>query len=76
MKLKNLFFSLNKYKNTIFCDNAGGSQVPTQVINKVNNFLINSYVQPYNNNKLSKLCTKTLEEGNNIVNNILNNKSG
>ena len=76
MKLKNWFFSLNKYKNTVFGDNAAGSQIPIQVINKVNNFLINSYVQPYNNNKLSKLCTKTFEEGNNIVNNILNNKSG
>lgn len=76
MKLKHLFLSFNKYKNHIFCDNAAGSQIPIQVINRVNNFLIDSYVQPYNNNKLSKICTKTLEEGNSIVNNILNNKSG
>ena len=76
MKTRNFFLSLNKYKNTIFCDNAAGSQIPIQVTNRLNNFLINSYVQPYNNNKLSDICTKTLEEGNNIVNNIFNNKSG
>ena len=40
-------------KNTksIFCDNAGGSQIPKQVINSINKFIEESYVQPYANNK-------------------------
>ena len=48
--MKKFFPALNKYKNLIFADNAGGSQIPEQVLNSLNNFLINCYSQPYANN--------------------------
>ena len=51
---KNYFTALKKYNKLIFCDNAGGSQIPNQVINKTKKFLIDNYVQPNSNNILSK----------------------
>ena len=65
-----------KYKNYIFCDNAGGSQVPKQVYNAFTEFLTNNYVQPYGNNILSQKITKSLEEIHYITNTILNNQKG
>jgi len=62
--------------NFIFCDNAGGSQIPEQVINRVTTFLTNNYVQPGANNILSKKLNNDLKEINNIINILLNNKSG
>ena len=35
--MKKFFPALNKYKNLIFADNAGGSQIPEQVLNSVHN---------------------------------------
>lgn len=74
--LRNFFPALNKHKKLIFCDNAGGSQIPIQVLKKTNNFLINNYVQPNSNNILSKKMTKELNNVNSIANIILNNKNG
>ena len=51
--MRKYFPALMKYKNYIFCDNAGGSQVPKQVYNAFTEFLTNNYVQPYGNNILS-----------------------
>ena len=31
--MKRFFPALNKYNKYIFCDNAGGTQIPEQVIN-------------------------------------------
>lgn len=70
------FPSLIKYSKYIFCDNAGGSQIPRQVINRVNNFIENNYVQPHANNKFSKMVTNNIKEFNNITDIILNNKNG
>ena len=39
---KNYFPAIKKYNKIIFCDNAGGSQIPYQVLNKTSNFLINN----------------------------------
>ena len=51
-----------KYKNYIFCDNAGGSQVPKQVYNAFTEFLTNNYVQPYGNNILSQKMMRCEDE--------------
>ena len=69
------FPSLMK-NNFIFCDNAGGSQIPEQVINRLNTFLTTNYVQPGANNILSKKLNNDLKEIYNITNILLNNKSG
>ena len=74
--MRKYFPALMKYKNYIFCDNAGGSQVPKQVYNAFTEFLTNNYVQPYGNNILSQKITKSLEEIHYITNTILNNQKG
>ena len=74
--MRKYFPALLKYKNYIFCDNAGGSQVPKQVYNAFTEFLTNNYVQPYGNNILSQKITKSLEEIHYITNTILNNQKG
>tara|TARA_B100000902_G_C27318529_1_gene922801 strand:+ start:1766 stop:3730 length:1965 start_codon:yes stop_codon:yes gene_type:complete len=60
----------------VYCDNAGGSQVPRQVINSVTNMLTNYYVQPYSNNNISKRLTKEIEKVDKTANIILNNQNG
>lgn len=75
-KVRELFPTLIKYKNKIFCENAGGSQIPKQVITSLNNYLIDSYVQPDSTNYISKNTTSKRNEIFNIVNIILNNKTG
>lgn len=74
--MRNYFPALNKYKNIIFCENAGGSQIPQQVLNSLYNFVTNNYVQPYANNILSEKITKNIQNIKNITNTIFNNKSG
>ena len=74
--MRKYFPALLKYRNYIFCDNAGGSQVPKQVYNAFTEFLTNNYVQPYGNNILSQKITKSLEEIHYITNTILNNQKG
>jgi selenocysteine lyase/cysteine desulfurase len=74
--MRKYFPALLKYRNCIFCDNAGGSQVPKQVYNAFTEFLTNNYVQPYGNNILSQKITKSLEEIHYITNTILNNQKG
>jgi len=73
--MKKFFPSLNKY-NYIFCENAGGSQIPYQVINKSVNFLKNNYLQPSLTNKLSKKLQNDVDEIYKTTNIILNNKEG
>ena len=60
----------------VYCDNAGGSQVPQQVLARVNSMITNYYVQPYSNNNLSKRLTKEIEDVNKTASIILNNHSG
>ena len=62
--------------NIIYCDNAGGSQVPVQVINKVTDMITNYYVQPYSNNNISRQLTHELDIVYNNTNILLNNKKG
>lgn len=74
--MRKYFPALLKYNNYIFCDNAGGSQVPRQVYDSFSEFLTNNYVQPYGNNILSQKITKSLQDINYITNTILNNQNG
>ena len=71
---RKFFPSLKKYSNLIFCDNAGGSQIPIQVLNSTNKILINNYVQPNANNILSRKITDDFNNIKNITNIIFNNK--
>ena len=74
--MKKFFPALIKNPKSIFCDNAGGSQIPKQVLVSVNKFIEESYVQPYANNKFSKIVTNNIEQLNFITNTIFNNKCG
>lgn len=74
--MKKFFPALNKNKNLIFADNAGGSQIPEQVLNNLNNFLINSYAQPTGNSIISKNLLVNLDNINDFVNILYNNKNG
>lgn len=74
--MKQYFPSLINNKEFIFCENAGGSQIPKHVINRLKFFLENYYLQPGNNNILSNNLSRNLEEINNITDIILNNKKG
>lgn len=74
--MKQYFPSLSNNKEFIFCENAGGSQIPKHVINRLKFFLENYYLQPGNNNILSNNLSRNLEEINNITDIILNNKKG
>lgn len=74
--MQRFFPSVLKYSDTIFCDNAGGSQIPYQVIKQVQNYVKENYVQPYSYNKISKSATDKLNSINSIVSTILNNKNG
>jgi len=74
--MQKYFPSLVKYKKYTFCDNAGGSQVPIQVIKQVQKYIKDCYVQPYSYNNLSQIATNRLNLINNITNTILNNKTG
>lgn len=73
---RNYFPAIKKYNKLIFCDNAGGSQIPLNVINTTKNFLINNYVQPNANNILSKKITNDFKNIYNTTNTIFNNKTG
>lgn len=74
--MKKFFPALNKYKNLIFADNAGGSQIPEQVLNSLNNSLINCYSQPLANNKIGKNLITNLDNIDDFVNVLYNNKNG
>lgn len=58
----------------IFFDNAGGSQIASQVIAKVNDYLINSYVQLGASYSVSALATKRVAEVQNAGQLLLNTK--
>lgn len=57
----------------IYLENAGGTQVPINVINKVNTFLKKNYVQPYGYSKQSNTVTEMIEESKDFVSKLFNN---
>ena len=60
--MRRFFPSLKKYNNHIFFDNAGGSQIPSQVIESFSKFVSTNYIQPGSNNYVSKKLTSELKE--------------
>ena len=74
--MKKFFPSLKKYPNHIFCNNAGGSQIPEHILNHNYNFLINNYVQPSGKDILSKSHINEIDNAKKIVNIIFNNNKG
>ena len=70
------FPALLKYKDLVFCDNAGGTQLPIQVITRVNNMMSNNYVQPFYNNILSRELKYDLTNVEDITRTILNANTG
>lgn len=51
-----------RYKDIAFFENAGGTYVPTQVIQHLNKFLIESKVQPYASYPMSVQATDAIEQ--------------
>lgn len=64
------------FNKLIFCDNAGGTQIPIQVINTVKNFISSTYVQPFYNNILSNKVNGYMIRIETITRQILNHNSG
>jgi selenocysteine lyase/cysteine desulfurase len=73
--MKRFFPSLTRY-NYIFCENAGGTQVPYQVINRCSNFLKTNYLQRGFTNVLSTKLSHDIDEIYKTTNIILNNREG
>ena len=49
-------------KDWSFFENAGGSYVPKQVIERLNNFMISTKVQPYADYPMSKIAGDNMDE--------------
>ncbi len=64
------------FNKLIFCDNAGGTQIPIQVINTVKNFISSTYVQPFYNNILSNKVNGYMIRIETITRQFLNHNSG
>lgn len=74
--MKRLFPSLQKHNKLIFLDNAAGSQIPKHVVEVLNENLINNYVQPGYNNRLSKNLDQEINKSTNFINLLINNING
>ena len=74
--MKKFFPSLINNTKTVFCENAGGTQIPEQVIKVVNKHIIHSNSQPNGYSLASKELDKNLKEVKNICSIIFNNKKG
>ncbi len=59
-------------KDWSFCENAGGSYVPHQVINKLNQFMISTKVQPYAEYPMSKLAGDNMDKATNLFSKMIN----
>ena len=74
--MKKFFPALKKYNNFYFFNNSAGSQVPKQVIEKFNDYIIDGYSQPFDNNIISNNNKKSIKNAKEIVNVITNNNNG
>ena len=59
-------------KNWSFFENAGGSYVPRQVIDKLNNFMISTKVQPYAEYPMSKTAGNEMDKASDLFAKIIN----
>ncbi|MDB0003106.1 aminotransferase class V-fold PLP-dependent enzyme [Alphaproteobacteria bacterium] len=58
-----------------FFENAGGSYVPKQVINRLNNFMISTKVQPYAEYPMSKIAGDNMDEATELFAKMINAKN-
>ena len=59
-------------KDWSFFENAGGSYVPKQVIDRLNNFMISTKVQPYAEYPMSKIAGKNMDEATELFAKMIN----
>ena len=59
-------------KDWAFFENAGGSYVPKQVIERLNNFMISTKVQPYAEYPMSKIAGDNMDEGTDLFAKMIN----
>ncbi len=59
-------------KDWSFFENAGGSYVPKQVIEKLNNFMISTKVQPYADYPMSKIAGNNMDEATELFAKMIN----
>ncbi len=62
-------------KDWSFFENAGGSYVPVNVINKLTEFMISTKVQPYADYKMSKLAGENMDMATNYFAKMINAKN-
>ncbi len=65
-------FNNSKVSKWAFFENAGGSYVPQKVINHLNNFMIETKVQPYASYDMSKNAGKNMDKGVNYFADMIN----
>ena len=61
-------------KRWAFFENAGGSYVPKNVINKLNEFMVSTKVQPYAEYPMSKIAGKNMDRAIKLFSNMINVK--
>ncbi len=59
-------------KDWSFFENAGGSYVPKQVINKLNSFMVSTKVQPYAEYPMSKIAGDNMDEATDLFSKMIN----
>ena len=59
-------------KNWSFFENAGGSYVPKQVIDKLNKFMISTKVQPYAEYPMSKIAGENMDQATDLFAKMIN----
>ena len=65
-------FKDNLSKDWIFCENAGGSYVPKNVIERLNSFMTSTKVQPYAEYSMSKLAGNQMDEAIELFSKMIN----
>tara|TARA_B100000401_G_scaffold380095_1_gene281653 strand:+ start:1008 stop:2267 length:1260 start_codon:yes stop_codon:yes gene_type:complete len=68
-------FKNSMAKNWSFFENAGGSYVPKQVINRLTEFMISTKVQPYADYPMSKIAGQNMDKAINLFTKMINANS-
>ena len=68
-------FKDNLCKDWSFFENAGGSYVPLTVINRLNNFMISTKVQPYAEYSMSKIAGEQMDNATDLFAQMINANS-
>ncbi len=62
--------------DTVFLENAGGSQVPAVVADRIRDYMLSSYVQLGAGYPLSEVATRTVDEAHDFVRLLFNGRDG